>query len=151
MIVLPFSQRVPVPGWPWRSMLRHKAWLLAHRGPENYGKIILLGCFLQLTLAHLAEGRGMGPFFGLDAAHTTPYGRHLFHRRDHHDSGLRRYPAEVSLATSRDIDCDKGGADVRLFNGVFVRDPAGRLDASLALGFPRKKPSNDEYRQPLDL
>ncbi len=33
------------------EMVRHKAWLLAHLGPENYGKIILLGCFLLLTLA----------------------------------------------------------------------------------------------------
>jgi type IV secretory pathway VirB3-like protein len=43
-------------------MLRHKAWLLAHRGPENYGKIILLGCFLQLTLAHLAEAAAWSLF-----------------------------------------------------------------------------------------
>ncbi len=66
-------------------------------------------------------GRGMGPVLALGAAYTKPYGRHLFHRRDGHDSGLRRHPAEVSLATSRDIDCDNGGADVRLFNGdLFV-------------------------------
>ena len=41
----------------------------------------------------------MGPVPALDAAHTKSYGRHLFHRRDDHDSGLRRYPAEVSLET----------------------------------------------------
>jgi len=44
------------------EMVRHKAWLLAHLGPENYGKIILLGCFLLLTLAHLAEAVAWGLF-----------------------------------------------------------------------------------------
>ena len=90
----------------------------------------------------------MGPVLALDAAITKPYGRHLFHRRDDHDSGLRRHPAEVSLATSRDMDCDNGGADVRLFNGVLVRDLAGRLGASLLLGVCGRTLENDEYRQP---
>jgi CorA-like Mg2+ transporter protein/Ion channel len=44
------------------EMVRHKAWLLAHLGPENFGKIILLGCFLLLTLAHLSEAAAWGLF-----------------------------------------------------------------------------------------
>jgi hypothetical protein len=44
------------------EMVRHKAWLLAHLGPENFGKIVLLGCFLSLMLAHLAEAAAWGLF-----------------------------------------------------------------------------------------
>ena len=44
------------------EVVRHKAWLLAHLGPENYGKIILLGCFLLLMLAHVAEAAAWGLF-----------------------------------------------------------------------------------------
>jgi hypothetical protein len=44
------------------EILRHKAWLLAHLGPENFGKIILLGCFFLLMLAHLAEAAAWGLF-----------------------------------------------------------------------------------------
>ncbi len=42
------------------EMLRGKAWLLAHLGPQHSGKILLLGCFLALVLAHLAEAAVWG-------------------------------------------------------------------------------------------
>ena len=90
----------------------------------------------------------MGPVPARDAAGFKHYGGHLLHRRVHHDAGLRRRLAEVSLASPRDIDCDNGGADVRLFNGVLVRDLAGRLGASLLLGVCGRTLENDEYRQP---
>jgi zinc transporter len=44
------------------EVVRHKAWLLAHLGPETFGKIALLGCFLLLMLAHLAEAAAWGLF-----------------------------------------------------------------------------------------
>ncbi len=44
------------------EMVRHKTWLLANLEQEIYGKIILLGCFLLLTLAHLAEAAAWGLF-----------------------------------------------------------------------------------------
>lgn len=44
------------------EMLRGKAWLLAHLGPRQSGKILLLGCFLALVLAHLAEAAVWGLF-----------------------------------------------------------------------------------------
>lgn len=42
------------------EMLRGKAWLQAHLGPQHSGKILLLGCFLALVLAHLAEAAVWG-------------------------------------------------------------------------------------------
>ena len=44
------------------EMLRAKAWLLEHLGPHQAGKIILLGCFLALMLAHFAEAAVWGLF-----------------------------------------------------------------------------------------
>ena len=122
------------------EVVRHKAWLLGHWTRKTYRKIILLGCFLLLMLAHLAEAAARG-LSALDAAHTKPYGRHLFHRRDDHDSGLRRHPAEVSWRHLGTLIAITG---VLMFgcSTAFCRDLAGRLGASLLLGVLWKNPRN---------
>ena len=42
--------------------LRYKAWLLEHLGPKDVGKLLLLGCFFALTLAHVLEAVVWGLF-----------------------------------------------------------------------------------------
>ena len=42
--------------------LRYKAWLLEHLGPKDAGKLLLLGCFFALTLAHVLEAVVWGLF-----------------------------------------------------------------------------------------
>jgi len=37
------------------EMLRHKAWLLENMETKDAGKLILLGCFLALVLAHVTQ------------------------------------------------------------------------------------------------
>ncbi len=37
------------------EMLLYKAWLLEHLKPKDAGKLLLLGCFFALTLAHVIE------------------------------------------------------------------------------------------------
>ena len=44
------------------ELIRREAWLLAHFG-QYAGKVALLGCFLVLFLAHLAEAAAWGLFF----------------------------------------------------------------------------------------
>ncbi len=44
------------------EMLRYKGWLMEHMAPKNAGKLILLGCFFALTLAHVAEAAAWGFF-----------------------------------------------------------------------------------------
>jgi hypothetical protein len=44
------------------EMHRSKAWLLEHLGPRNTGHIILLGNFVTLMLAHVAEAAVWGLF-----------------------------------------------------------------------------------------
>jgi hypothetical protein len=44
------------------EMLLYKAWLLEHLGPKHTGKILLLGCFFGLTLAHVVEAVVWGLF-----------------------------------------------------------------------------------------
>jgi len=44
------------------EMLRFKAWMLEHLGPKHTGKILLLGCFFALMLAHVAEAAVWGLF-----------------------------------------------------------------------------------------
>jgi hypothetical protein len=43
--------------------LRYKAWLLENLGPKDSGKLILLGCFFALMLAHVTEATVWGLFF----------------------------------------------------------------------------------------
>lgn len=45
------------------EMVRNKAWMLEQLGPEHTGKIILLGSFFALLLAHGAEAAVWGLFF----------------------------------------------------------------------------------------
>jgi hypothetical protein len=42
------------------EMLRYKAWLLESMGPRHTGKLLLLGCFFALMLAHGAEAAVWG-------------------------------------------------------------------------------------------
>ena len=42
--------------------LRYKAWLLEYLGPKDAGKLLLLGCFFALTLAHVLEAVVWGLF-----------------------------------------------------------------------------------------
>jgi hypothetical protein len=42
------------------EMLRFKAWMLEHLGPKHTGKLLLLGCFFALMLAHVAEAAVCG-------------------------------------------------------------------------------------------
>ena len=44
------------------EMLRFKAWMLEHLGPKHTGKILLLGCFFALMVAHVAEAGVWGLF-----------------------------------------------------------------------------------------
>jgi len=44
------------------EMLRFKAWMLEHLGPKHTGKILLLGCFFALMVAHVAEAGIWGLF-----------------------------------------------------------------------------------------
>jgi len=44
------------------EMLRFKAWMLEHLGPKHTGKILLVGSFLTLMLAHVAEAAAWGLF-----------------------------------------------------------------------------------------
>ena len=45
------------------EMLRNKAWLLENTEPKDAGKILLLGCFFALMLAHVTEAAVWGLFF----------------------------------------------------------------------------------------
>ncbi len=45
------------------EMLGQKTWLLRHMGAKDAGKLILLGCFFALMLAHMAEAAFWGIFF----------------------------------------------------------------------------------------
>jgi len=45
------------------EMLRYKEWLLEKLGPHDTGKLLLLGCFFALMLAHMAEAAVWGLFF----------------------------------------------------------------------------------------
>ncbi len=40
----------------------YRAWLLEHLGPHRSGKIVILGCFLVLFAAHMAEAAAWGLF-----------------------------------------------------------------------------------------
>jgi len=44
------------------EMLHFKAWMLEHLGPKHTGKILLLGSFFALTLAHITEAAVWGLF-----------------------------------------------------------------------------------------
>ena len=44
------------------EMLRLKAWMLEHLGPKHTGKILLLGSFFALMVAHVAEAAVWGLF-----------------------------------------------------------------------------------------
>ena len=44
------------------EILRFKAWMLEHLGPKHTGKILLLGTFFTLMLAHVAEAAVWGLF-----------------------------------------------------------------------------------------
>jgi len=44
------------------EMLPFKAWMLEHLGPKHTGKILLLGCFFALMVAHVAEAGVWGLF-----------------------------------------------------------------------------------------
>jgi hypothetical protein len=44
------------------EMLSHKQWLIAHLGPHRLGKTAILGCFVVLFAAHLAEAAAWGGF-----------------------------------------------------------------------------------------
>ena len=112
------------------EMLRCKAWLLENMEPNDAGKLLLLGCFFALLLAHVTEA-AMGSVFSLDTAVTQYYRRCLLHHCIDDNTGLRRHSAEVSLETSRHADRDNRGADVWLFDGVLVRGSTGSLAALL--------------------
>ena len=43
-------------------MLRFKAWMLEHLGPKHTGKILLLGSFFALLLAHVTQAAVWGLF-----------------------------------------------------------------------------------------
>ncbi len=45
------------------EMLRCKAWLLESMGPNDAGKLLLLGCFFALMSAHVTEAAAWGLFF----------------------------------------------------------------------------------------
>ena len=45
------------------EMLRYKEWMLDHLGPKHTGKVLLLGTFFALLLAHVAEAAVWGLFF----------------------------------------------------------------------------------------
>jgi len=45
------------------EMLRYKEWMLEHLGPKHTGKLLLLGSFFALLLAHVAEAAVWGLFF----------------------------------------------------------------------------------------
>jgi hypothetical protein len=45
------------------EMLRCKAWMLEHLGPKHTGRILLLGSFFALLLAHIGEAAVWGLFF----------------------------------------------------------------------------------------
>ena len=45
------------------EMLRCKEWMLEHLGPKHTGRILLLGSFFALLLAHVAEAALWGLFF----------------------------------------------------------------------------------------
>ena len=44
------------------EIFRFKAWMLEHLGPKHTGKILLLGCFFALMVAHVAEAGVWGLF-----------------------------------------------------------------------------------------
>jgi len=44
------------------EMLRYKEWMLEHLGPKHTGRILLLGSFFALLLAHVAEAAVWGLF-----------------------------------------------------------------------------------------
>lgn len=44
------------------EMMGHQAWLIDRLGPHQTGKIAILGCFLVLFAAHLAEALAWGLF-----------------------------------------------------------------------------------------
>ncbi len=44
------------------ELLRFKTWMVEHLGPKHTGKILLLGSFLTLMLAHVAEAAAWGLF-----------------------------------------------------------------------------------------
>lgn len=44
------------------EMLRFKAWMLEHLGPKHTGKILLLGSFFALLLAHVTQAAVWGLF-----------------------------------------------------------------------------------------
>jgi hypothetical protein len=44
------------------EMLRYKAWMLEHLGPKHTGKLLLLGCFSALMLAHVTQAAVWGLF-----------------------------------------------------------------------------------------
>ena len=45
------------------ELLRYKAWLVENLGPKHSGKLILLGCFFTLMLAHVTEATVWGIYF----------------------------------------------------------------------------------------
>lgn len=45
------------------EMPRHKEWMLEHLGPKHTGRILLLGSFFALLLAHVAEAAVWGLLF----------------------------------------------------------------------------------------
>ena len=45
------------------EMLRYKEWMLDHLGPKHTGKVLLLGSFFALLVAHVAEAAVWGLFF----------------------------------------------------------------------------------------
>jgi len=42
------------------EMLRYKAWLLENMGPKGAGKLLLIGCFFALMLAHITQAAVWG-------------------------------------------------------------------------------------------
>ena len=113
------------------EMLRFKAWMLEHLGPKHTGKILLLGSFFALMLAHVAEAAVWGLFLRWTRLLPSITEGVYFTASIDHNAGLRRHPAEVSLETSRHADRDNRGADVWLFDGVLVRGSTGCLAALL--------------------
>jgi len=45
------------------EMLRYREWMLEHLGPKHTGRILLLGSFFALLLAHVVEAAVWGLFF----------------------------------------------------------------------------------------
>jgi hypothetical protein len=106
------------------------AWLRDRHSPLGVGKVIVLGCFVLLFVAHFAEAAAWGFFLLAPWVGTQLFGWGLFCGCLRHLCGLRGPRAPRALAPARAPGLHQRHPDVRLLHYLSVPRPPEHLDPS---------------------